>query len=286
MLDIIGKPLLEAAAQTFIGAIAEYTFDAVKNGLFKDNTFDGAFDLWQRGIHCKSVDIGDTIAFDGLISPYVQLFPRDPYKNAVRWNSLYNFEGKITAQEFSNLEFYAGSDETIRTGSLNGETLVGLYNRYGYIGEGLLGVISTSYLLKHIPDFFYENFYGIHAMVTGTLSKCPTQHGFVAQGMFQKAGLRLDTDLYKEIPYIKINSIKLYTKERDKICSLLGSPWAATSSKKEPYLVQYGYFSEPSELNNCIKNIVNSKSWKDMQVFYDAIKAPSQSLSFTNQFII
>lgn len=286
MLNIIGQPLLEAAAQTFIGAIAGYTFDSIKNGFFRDNTFDGAFDLWQRGIHCKNVDIGDTIAFDGLISPYVQLFPRDPYQNAVRWNTLYNFDGKINAQEFSNLEFYAGSDETIRTGSLNGETLVGLYNRYGYIGEGMLGVISTSYLLKHIPNFFNENFYGVHARVTGTLSKCPTQHGFVAQGMFQKAGVKLNTDLYKEIPYIKINSIKLYRKERDKICSLLGSPWAATSNKEEPYLVQYGYFSEPSEINNCIMNIVNSKSWDKVQVFYDAIKSPSQSLSFTKQFIM
>lgn len=286
MINIIGKPLLEAAAQTFIGAIAGYTFDSIKNGLFKDNTFDGAFDLWQRGIHCKNINIGDTIAFDGLISPYVQLFPRDPYKNAIRWNALYNFEGKITAQEFSNLEFYAGSDETIRTGSLNGETLVGLYNRYGYIGEGVLGVVSTSYLLKHIPVFFNESFYGVHARVTGTLSKCPTQHGFVAQGMFQKAGLKLNTDLYKEIPYIKINSVKLYRKERDKVCSLLGSPWAATSSKDEPYLVQYGYFSEPTEINNCILNIVNSKSWDKVQVFYDAIKSPSQSLSFTKQFIL
>lgn len=286
MIDLIGRPLLEAAAQTFIGAIAGYTFDKIKSGLFKDNTFYGAFDLWQRGIHCKNVDIGDTIAFDGLISPFVQLFPRDPYKNAVRWNSLYNFEGKITAQEFSNLEFYAGSDETIRTGSLNGETLIGLYNRYGYIGEGVLGVVSTSYLLKQISEFFSADFFGLHARITGTLSKCPTQHGFIAQGMFQKAGLKLNTDLYKEIPYIKINSIKVYKKEQDKICSLLGSPWAATSNSNEPYIVQYGYFSNSSEINNCIKNIVTSKSWEQVRVFYDALKTPDESLSFTKQFIM
>ncbi len=285
MLEIIAQPLLEAAAQTFIGAIAGYTFDKVKNGIYKDNTFDGAFDLWQRGIHCKNIDFGDTVAFDGLISPYVQLFPRDPYQNAIRWNTLYNFEGKIDAKEFSNLEFYAGSDETIRTGSLNGETLIGLYNRYGYIGEGVLGVISTSYLLKHIPEFFNESFYGVHAQITGTLSKCPSQHGFVAQGMFQKVGVPLNTDRYKEIPYLKINSIKLYRKERDKICSLLGSPWAATSETTEPYLVQYGYFSNALEISNCIKNIVQSPSWNKVQVFYDAIKAPSPSLSFTDNFI-
>ena len=135
MLEIIGQPLLEAAAQTFVGAIAGYSFDKMKNRIYGDNSFDGPFDLWQRGIHCLNITYEDTIAFDGLLSPYIQLFPRDPYDNAVRWNSLYSFEGKIDAKEFSNLEFYAGSDETIRTGSLNGETLVGLYSRYGYIGE-------------------------------------------------------------------------------------------------------------------------------------------------------
>ena len=286
MLEIIGQSLLEAAAQTFVGAIAGYSFDKLKNGIYKDNSFDGAFDLWQRGIHCKNVNFGDTIAFDGLLSPYVQLFPRDPYQNAVRWNTLYSFDGEINSKEFRNLEFYAGSDETIRTGSLNGETLVGLYNRYGYIGEGILGVISTSYLLKHIPDFFSESFYGIHARVTATLSRCPSQHGFVAQGMFQKVGISLNTDQYKDIPYLKINSIKLYRKERDNICSLLGSPWAATSDVTEPYLVQYGYFSNKDELNTCVSNIVNSSSWEKVKVFYDAIKASSPSMSFTNNFIL
>lgn len=286
MLEVIGKPLLEAAAQTLVGALASYTFDKLKNGIYKDNTFDGAFDLWQRGIHCQNISFGDTIAFDGLLSPYIQLFPRDPYENAVRWNSLYSFEGKIDAKEFSNLEFYAGSDETIRTGSLNGETLVGLYNRYGYIGEGILGVISTSYLLKYIPEFFSGDFYGKHVQVTATLSKCPAQHGFVAQGMFQKAGLTLNTDQYKEIPYLKINSIKIYRKERDNICSLLGSPWAATAQENEPYLVQYGYISNRKELSNCINQITTSPSWNKVKVYYDAIKVPSPSLSFTSQFIL
>lgn len=286
MLQIIGQPLLEAAAQTFIGAIGGYTFDKIKNGIYKKNSFDGAFDLWQRGIHCHNVEFGDTIAFDGLLSPYVQLFPRDPYENAKRWNALYNFEGKIDAKEFSNLEFYAGSDETIRTGSLNGETLVGLYNRYGYIGEGILGVVSTSYLLKYVPDFFSEAFYGLHARITATISKCPSQHGFIAQGMFQKVGLTLNTDMYKEIPYLKINSIKLYNKDQDKVCSLLGSPWAATNEASTPYLVQYGYFSNPQELNDCINRIVKSPSWNNVKVFYDAITAPSPSLSYTNNFIL
>ena len=86
--------------------------------------------------------------------------------------------------------------------------------------------------------------------------------------------------------YLKINSIKLYRKERDNICSLLGSPWAATSDITEPYLVQYGYFSNADELNTCVKNIITSPSWDKVKVFYDAIKAPSPSMSFTNNFIL
>lgn len=284
-LNVIGQPLLEAAAQTFVGAIASYGFDKIRNGFYKDNTFEGAFDFWQRGIHHNSVQRGDTIVFDGLLSPYIQLFPRDPYSNAVRWNTLYDFEGKINSKEFSKLEFYAGSDETIRTGSLNGETLIGLYNRYGYIGEGVLGVISTSYLLKHLPDFFNVNFWGCRARITGTLSYCPAQHGFVAQGMFSKVGLHLSTDQYKEIPYIKINSIKLYSNERDKISSLLGSPWAATDRDEEPYLVQYGYFSESLELKECNKKILTSKSWDSVKIFYYTLTSPSPSLSFSKNFI-
>ena len=56
-LNVIGQPLLEAAAQTFVGAIASYGFDKIRNGFYKDNIFEGAFDFWQRGIHHNSVVI-------------------------------------------------------------------------------------------------------------------------------------------------------------------------------------------------------------------------------------
>lgn len=282
---IIGQSLFEAAAQTFIGAIAGYTFDKVKERYHRENSFEGAFDFWQRGIHHQNIQSGDSVLFNGLISPYVQLFPRDPYTNAVRWNTLFDFEGKINSKEFCKLEFYAGSDETIRTGSLNGETLVGLYNRYGYIGEGVLGVVSTTYLLKVLSDFFSPNFWGVRARITGTVAYCPAQHGFVAQGLFAKVGMKLDTDQYREIPYIKINSIKLYHRTNDQISSLLGSPWAATNKENEPYLVQYGYFSEPSEIERCNSKILTSKSWDNVKVYYDTLSSPSKSLSFSHNFI-
>ncbi|WP_113023911.1 hypothetical protein [Paenibacillus sp. YN15] len=284
-MDIIAKPLLEAAAQTLVGVLGGCAFDKIKGKIFKTNTFDGAFDLWQRGIHCKNIDIGDTLAFDGLISPYVQLFPRDPYTNAERWNQLYSFPGKISAEDFSNLEFYAGSDDALRTGPINGETLVGLYNRYGYIGEGILGVVPTKTLLKKVPEFFNKSYFGTRVRIKGTLAKCPAQHGFVAQGMFLKAGIQFQQDSYSEIPYVKIDSIQLYNNEMDRISSLLGSPWAATNDKKNPYLVQYGYFSNQREINNCLKNIYTSPKWDSVRVYYDTLTSPTPSISFTSQFI-
>ena len=285
MLNVIGQPLFEAAAQTLIGAIAGYSFDKIKGRFYRENTFDGPFDFWQRGIHHHGIQTGDSVSFDGLISPYVQLFPRDPYTNATRWNSLHNFDGKLTAQEFSQMEFYAGSDDAIRTGPLNGETVIGLYNRYGYIGEGVLGVVATSYLRKCIPDFFAANFWGCRARISGRLAYCPAQHGFVAQGMFEKAGIHIDTDSYKEIPYIKVSSIKLFHRECDTISSLLGTAWAATDTKNEPYILQYGYFSEPQEMSSCAKNMVSSSAWDSVKVYYDTITAPSETISFKNAFI-
>ena len=87
MIEVIGQPLFEAAAQTIIGALAGYSFDKLKDHFYRENTFNGSFDFWQRGIRHRGIQTGDSIAFDGLISPYVQLFPRDPYTNAIRWNS-------------------------------------------------------------------------------------------------------------------------------------------------------------------------------------------------------
>ena len=287
-LTVVGKPLFEAAAQTFIGALSAYSFKRLNDLFYAHNTFNGAFDVWQRGIHCKNIQQDDKIKFEGLISPYVQLFPRDPYSNAVRWNSIYGEEGKLLANspsEFRTLEFYSGSDQAIRTGSLNGETLVGLYNRYGYIGEGILGVIATTELKKRIPSFFDKDFWGCHAEILGILSFCPAQHGHVIQTMINRFGLPIKVDSYNEIPYIKITSIKVYKKERDKIASLLGSSWAAKGSDKDPFLVQYGYFSNSIERYDCNKRIITSKAWDKVRVFYDSLTSPSPSISFAKCFL-
>lgn len=284
-VELLWRPLLEAAAQTIVGAIGGYAFTQALQRATRQNTFDGAMDLWRRGLHENVVADGDQIVFDGLISPYSQLFPGDPMDNATRWNQLYSFQGKINSDDYQAMEFFAGSDAALRIGSLNGETLVGLYGRYGFVGEGLVGVVPTKMLLKVLPDFFQPRFFGARARISGRLARCPSQHGFVAQGIAKKAGIDLDLSPYRNIPYLQINHISPARTESARVCSLLGSAWAVTESQSEQYLVQYGYISEASELRQCNERIVDSRAWRRASVFYDELSSPSQDLSFRRQYL-
>lgn len=279
-------PLLESAAQTIIGAIGSYAFTKVITKIYEKNTFEGALDFWKRGVHNGDIMEGDTIHFDGLLSPYTQLFPGDPFENARRWNPLYDFEGTITKNEYQAMDFYASADAALRVGSLNGETLVGLYSRYGYIGDGLIGVVPTSLLRKKIPDFFTPSYYGSHVLVSGKISRCPSQHSTVAKGIAMNAGIKLDFSIHHNLLYLQINSIKLINKGHKAVTCLLGSPWAVTESKRNQYLVQYGYISDASEKLQCVNQIVHSKVWDKAKVYYDDIDNPSDELSFKRQFIL
>jgi hypothetical protein len=282
---LLWMPLLEAAAKTMVGAIGGYAFHSVIDRITSRNLFDGPMDFWKRGVAGRGMTDGDYIVFDGLISPYTQLFPGDPMKNASRYSQLYDFQGKISRTEFQAMEFFAGSDAALRIGSLNGETLIGLYARYGYVGEGLLAVAPTKLVREALPDFFHPDFYGVRAQVYGRIAKCPAQHGFVAQGIAKEAGIDLDLSGYKNMQYLQINAIKMARKAEERVCSLLGSPWAVTNKKSDQYLVQYGYISEPGECQSCIRKITGSKSWESARVFFDDIASPSKSMSFKKQFI-
>lgn len=283
--ELLWQPLLEAAAQTIVGAVGGYAFTQALKELNRKVTFDGAMDLWRRGLAEKVVSDGDQIIFDGLISPYSQLFPGDPMQNAVRWNQLYAFQGKINNEEFQAMEFFAGSDAALRIGSLNGETIVGLYARYGFVGEGLIGVVPTKLLLKAIPDFFHPSFFGVHARVRGRLALCPAQHGYIAQAIARKAGIELDVSNYRNIYYLQVNSISVARRSDQRTCSLLGSAWAVTEETSEQYLIQYGYLSETAERTACNGRIVTSKVWDRARVFYDELTTPSGDLGFKRIFI-
>ena len=284
--SILWKPLLEETAQVIVGALSSYTFGKIITKLYDQNTFDGSIDLWKRGIMNQTINEGDTLHINGLISPYSQLFPGNPYDNAKRWNKLYDFDGKISNNELQTLEFSCGSDSALRLKSFNGETVVGIYHRYGFIGEGIIGIVPTSIIRKKIPDFFDGKFCAVRAKISGRLTRCPSQHGFVVQGIAMKAGIPLREIDYSKLYYLQINSIKLLTKPSENTFSLFGTTWALTDSRNSQYIVQYGYISDEIEKATCVEKIQQARSWRKARVYFDDIESPSQDLSFSKIFII
>jgi hypothetical protein len=281
---LLWKPLFEAAAQTFVGAIGAYSFGKVLSRVYQSNRYEGGMDIWARGIHTKKLNEGDSVIVDGLLSPYAQLFPGDPGDNARRWNSLHSFPGKISSTEYQALEFFAGSDAALRIGGINGETIVGVYNRYGFVGEGMVGVVPTKLLLKAVPDAFEPNFVGVHARIGGHLARCPSQHAFVAQSIAASAKMELDVKRYRQLPYLQINSIKPCSSPRQTTSSLLGSAWVATHLPSQQYVTEYGYFNDPKERQECIARLYQSKAWSKASVYFDDIACPSKNLSFKQLF--
>jgi hypothetical protein len=282
--ELLWKPLFEAAAQTFVGAIGAYSFGKVLSHFHQSNRYEGGMDIWVRGILTKKLNEGDSVTVDGLISPYAQLFPGDPADNAKRWNSLHSFPGKISNTEYQTLEFFAGSDAALRIGGINGETIVGIYNRYGFVGEGMVGVVPTKLLLKAIPEVFQPDFVGAYARISGHLARCPSQHALVVQSIAASANLTFEGKKYKNLPYIQINSIKPYSSPHKTTTSLLGSVWVATRQPSEQYLSEYGYFNDAKERQQCISKLYQSKAWDKAAVYFDDIACPSDTLSFKRLF--
>jgi hypothetical protein len=284
LTHFLWEPLLEGSAKTLAGAIGAYGVTKLVQKLQPHNTFAGPLDFWRRGIQERLINEDDHVVFQGLISPYTQLFPGNPMRNGSRWSAIYEFEGKIDKEQYQAMDFYAGADVALRLKSLNGETVVGLYGRYGYIGDGLIGVVSTKYLLQRIPQFFQPDFFGLNARVYGKVSRCPSAHFAAAQQIASKAGVELDKNEYRSLYYLNVAKIVPATKASEQTCTLLGSPWAVTADKRDQYLIQYGYISEPSERQRCVEKIFSSRAWKQAQVYFDDITNPSEQLTFKRTF--
>lgn len=279
------QPLLQGSAQTILGAIASYG-TAKGAGLIKRYPrFDGALDFWKRGVHQGRVGEGSYISFEGVLTPFFQLFPVNPLHNALRWNRLYNFEGRISKEEYQTMEFYVSADALVRIGSVNGETVVGLFSRYGYGGDGILGVVSTKYLSSVIPSFFEANFTGTRARVKGRLKRCPHQHHTVIQSIIKQADIGRPYEDFRNLLYLNIEKIEVYNKSKNNIWTLRGSPWAVTKDQDEQYIIQYVDFSQESERKNSFEQIQSRRSWSFASVFYDEIDCPSFELGFKKNFL-
>jgi hypothetical protein len=121
--------------------------------------------------------------------------------------------------------------------------------------------------------------------VYGQLDICPSAHYAAAKEIATKAGIAIDLRDYRKLYYLRIRKIVLARKDKDRVCTLLGSPWAVTESKKDQYLVQYGYISEPAERRRCLETIFSKPAWSRARVFFDDVGNPSDDLSFKKTFI-
>lgn len=283
--SLLWKPLLEASAQVIVGTVGGYALRQVIESALHKNLFEGPLDFWMRGVQNNGVIEGDQVFIDGLISPYSQLFPGNPISNAKKWRKVYEFDGKIDHSQYQAMEFLHGSDSSLRIRSLNGESLVGIYARYGYVGEGLLAVAPTKLLRKVIPNFFDPEYYGSSARIGGIVAKCPTQHGFILQGIAQRAGVQVETSHYRNLHYIQINRIQVDNRTERRTNSLLGSQWSLTDSASQQYLIEYGHFSDSTELTACREHLRARPEWKDTQVYFDDLTALSDDISFSRRFI-
>ncbi len=282
--EFLWQPALEASAQTITGMIGAYTLRALAERLFRSNHFVGANDLWYRGIMTGKIQPEDKVSLDGLLSTFTQVFPGNPFQNARRWNSLYQGSTNLSPSTFQALDFVAGSDAALRVKPFNGETLVGLFNQYGYIGEGLVGVVGTQMLRRVCPDFASPGFLGVRARVGGVLRRCPAQHAFVVESIARRLNLAIETTDYHNLYYVDIEWIRPYTGDRN-IFTLLGSPWTVTDRSEQQYLLRYAYLSDARERMTAVAEMKNEDSWENAQVFYDELEAPSRELSFSHQFL-
>lgn len=279
------EPLLQGSAQTIIGALASFGTAKGIGMLKRYQFFDGALDFWKRGVYGGIVGDGSYVVFEGTLTPFFQLFPVNPLNNALRWNQLYNFQGKITREEYQTMEFYVSGDALLRVGSVNGETLVGLFSRYGYGGDGLLGIAPTSYINQVLPSFFYGGFTGTRARVKGRLCRCPHQHYTVVQSVLKDTDIMRPYEDFKNLLYLNIEKIEPVRKSKNNIWTLRGSPWAVTKDPQEQYLVQYVDFSQNAERRSSVEHIKTREAWDYASVFYDDIDCPSPDLGFKKNFL-
>lgn len=107
-MDELWKMLLKSSAKTFTSLIA--------NKFFRIPKFDCILDFWKRGYNSHSIQSYDTVKIECLLSPYTQLFPNNPFNNAIRWNKLYTDEIDINLKNetMQILSFYIGSDHALR----------------------------------------------------------------------------------------------------------------------------------------------------------------------------
>lgn len=265
MDEIINKVLL-----ALVDILKEIILKSIKPFNFRRKTFSGVMDLWYRGIIMNQVKTNDKVRIKCQISPYTQLFPNNPYQDANRWNQLYADNSKLDTanKEMHTIAFYIASDMAIRIFPKGSTCVVGLYEQYGYIGEGFIATIDKKLLNQIIPDFYNSNYCGNYVSIIGELDIGSAEHISIVSSLTKRGNLNINFDKLKSIPFIKIEKVKVI-KSNKKCTSLLGTPWVATTNPNKPFAVRYCYFNNSLELNNCIDELAKTRN---ISVFFDDLR--------------
>lgn len=249
-------------------------------GLTKKYKFSGILNLWHDGLNSNKIKDGDKVYLNCQISPYLQLFPNNPFNNARRWNKLYEstIDVDIKKQPMSTVAFYIGSDMTIRYYKFGKYSVVGLYEQYGDIGQGILGRIETNKLLKLIPQFYDLRFVGAYASISGKISRYSTEHAFLISKIANEAHLNINFDTLTELPFVDITNISI----KPKPTTLVGTPWCATTDYDDPFIVRYCQFDNESELCQCIDELNKTQN---ITAYFDEIRKPKQNIHTLKNFM-
>lgn len=280
--DYLWKPIFSAAADSIKEILGNA--DIQQNKRMNIPKYSGINDFWYRGIVNNTISINDKVKIDCLLSPYSQLFPGSPFINGVKWNLLYtnDVDADIRNNLAQTLSFYINSDLVLRMKSIADRSIVGLYDRYGYAGDGLIGIIPEKLLLSCLPAFYSMNYWGARVVVEGVVRQCPAEHLVIVKDLAQKGSINIDSINYHETLYLDIQKIHLFNKDKDKTSTLTGTVWAVTLNEEKMYEVRYGYLNNSFEMN---KNISELLKLPEILVFGDDVAAKANS-TFSRMFLI
>ena len=268
--------VMEELVLQLIKSIGKCGF-AIANDSIKQTTrqskhykFRGVLDFWYNGINNSNISLGDYVSFTCQISPLLQLFPNNPFRNARRWNKLYtnDISNEIKNQPMSTIVFYVGSDMAVRFNQEGNNLVTGLYELHGDIGQGIMARINKAYLIKKIPNFLNTSFYGCSIDITAQVGFYPIEHTCLIAQVASKANLNVNFDKFKDLPYLDIKKIRV----SNCTTSLIGTPWIATNNHDEPFIVRYCQFDNQAEWDNCTEALNHHTN---VIAYYDELQCPS-----------
>jgi hypothetical protein len=145
-------------------------------GIDKPSKYSSVSSFWYDGVDHEGLQVGVKIRLSGVVSLYIPLCPRHPRsipgKRVQTWIDMRK-SNTIPSQDFATQDFVLWNDGVIappKSGTQ--KAIIGLSDKYGYVGHGCLPLIIDlkNQKLKEIYNkLVNEKPIGYEAVVTGRL---------------------------------------------------------------------------------------------------------------------